>query len=181
MENTEAPLSKTEYNYIRAMEKADELIAKQEASLKNEKTENERLTKEVEKLTLANGTSSKELLEVKAENEKLKADILETTNECQVHVDDIEKQNDKLVEEMEELKNHILPEEERLFYLSCKADIILAVLYEEKEEFTTKELKEKEFPMVLLETQGSEPSGIETSNFILIKSTKENKYKLSKK
>ncbi len=59
--------------------------------------------------------------------------------------------------------------------------MILAELYREKSEFKIKELKEKKFPMTLLETDGSEPSGIETSNFKLIKNANENKYQLSKK
>lgn len=181
MENTEAPLSKTEYNYIRTIEKADELIAKQDMALKQEKTANEQMATELETIRLAKGVSDKEIIGLKSEIEKLKADITETTKECQLHVDNIEAQNDDLLEQIEVFKTQVLSEEELLFYHSCKADIILAELYKEKEEFTIEELKEKKFPVVVLETDGSEPSGIETSNFKLIKNTNENEYKLSKK
>jgi hypothetical protein len=181
MENTEAPLSKTEYNYIRTIEKADELIAKQDTALKQEKTANEQMSMELEAIKLAKGVSDKEITGLKSEIEKLKADLIETTKECQLHVDNIEVQNDNLMEQIEVLKGQILPEEEMLFYHSCKADIILAELYKERREFTIEELKEKKFPVVVLETDGSEPSGIETSNFKLIKNTNENEYQLSKK
>lgn len=181
MENTETPLSKAEYNYIRLIEKADELIAKQEESLKKEKSANEQLTKQIETLNSANEISIKELTEIKSENEKLKADILETTKECQLHVDNIETQNDVLEKQIEELKTQILPKDEILFYNSCRADIILAELYKQKREFTMAELKEKQFPVMLLETEGEEPSGIETTNFKLIKNTGEKTYQLTKK
>ncbi len=202
MENTESPLSKTEYNYIRTIEKADELIAKQEEALKREKTLNEQMTNELATLHSSNKASSEELTalkseyeELKKENEKLKADLLETTEECQLHVDNIEGQNDNvkaqnidlkaqnsdLREELEELRGKMLDEEEMIFYHGCKADIILAQLYEEKEELTMRDLREKQFPMALLRTVNSEPSGIETSNFKLVKKAGENKFQLSAK
>ena len=181
MENTETPLSKAEYTYIRTIEKADELIAKQEASLKKEKSISEKLTKEVETLSSTNEISTKELTKLNSENEKLTADLLETTKECQLHVNNIEVQNDELLEQIEELKTQILTEKEMLFYHSCKADIILAELYKQKREFTIEELKEKKFPVILLETKGEEPSGMETTNFKLIKNTEQNEYQLSKK
>ena len=195
MENTETPLSKAEYNYIRTIEKGDELIAKQEESLKKEKHEKKQLTKELEELRSTNEISAKELTELKlayelvakelaelkSNHEPLKSDLEETTKECQLHIDDIEAQNDKLLEQIEELKTQILPEEEMLFYQSCKADIILAELYQQKTKFTLKELEKKKFPVVLLKTEGAEPSGIETSNFKLVKNIGENEYQLSKK
>ena len=188
MENSETSLSKTEYNYIRAIEKADELIAKQDEALKKqdedlkkEKLSNEQLTKQLETLNDSSGISVKELNEMKTENEKLKADLLETTKECQIHVDDIEAQNDALLEHIEELKLQILPEEEMLFYYSCKADVVLNNLYAEKEEVTLKELQENKFPMILLETEGSEPSGINTTNYMLKKSKSGNNYEIINK
>ncbi len=90
MENTEAPLSKSEYNYIRTIEKADELIARQEEALKKEKALNEQMALELETLRSTNATSVKEASELKTEIEKLKTDLVETTKECQLHVDNIE-------------------------------------------------------------------------------------------
>jgi hypothetical protein len=111
MENTETPLSKAEYNYIRTIEKADELIAKLTESLQKERSvnaelasANAELSKKVEVLQIENE-------KLRAENATLKADLLETTAECQLHVDNIEAQNDDVLKQNEELKAQVLPEE----------------------------------------------------------------------
>ena len=185
MESTET-LSKAEFQYIRTIEKSEELILKLEAALQKEKSANEELIKETETLKGANEIFSKELNELKTEKEEttkalqiqietLNADLEETTKECQANITDIEGQNDAL-------KIQILPEEEMRFYYCCKADMILAELYRQKRTFSLDELKQNNFPLVLLEVKDQTPSAFETSNFkLLVKNAKENLYQLIKK
>ena len=84
------PLSKKEFAYIRQQEKSEALIAILEAKLLNKESENVELVKKAEVLTL--------------ENDQLKADLEETTEECQKYVDDIEAQNDEVQKENDKLK-----------------------------------------------------------------------------
>lgn len=191
MEATEK-LSKAEYQYLRTIEKSEELILALETQLQKKESANEQLIKETETLKSSNENFVKELNTLITDKEettkafqiqieKLNSDLEETTKECQAHITDIEAQNDVLEKNLEELKIQILPEDEMRFYHCCKADIILAELYRQKRTFTLEELKEKNFPVGLLEVKETEPSGIETANFKLIKSTGENVYKLLKK
>ena len=101
MENT-GTLSKTEYNYIRTIEKADELIAKQKASLEKQKSANEKLLKEIETLKSENEISAKELKSVKVENENLKTEK-----------DVLKKQ---IAKEKVEIKTEEKPEEKIIYF-----------------------------------------------------------------
>jgi len=144
---------------------ANEVMAKEKEILQSA---NEISGKELETLKGTHELAVKELLEVKAENEKLKADL----PEYQVQINDIEAQID-------ELEKKVISKEDRLLLNGTKADLILAEVFSQQRKFTTEELQQKKFPMVLLESNGKEPSGVTTTNFSLIK-TGENEYQLSK-
>lgn len=118
METTET-LSKAEYQYLKNIEKLEQLTEKLEAALAKEKSANAELTSKLEALQGQHDTIKTEHSELSAANENLKkeieqhkADLDETTKECQLHVDNMESQNDELEKQIQELKAHILPEEE---------------------------------------------------------------------
>jgi len=139
----------------------------------------ELMAKELETVKGAHELMAKELTELKSTHEPLKADLEETTKESQAHVDNIECQNDDLLKQIEDLKEQVLTSEEMLFFQGCKADIILAELFQQKKILNLRDLREKKFPMTLLEPVGNEPSGVTTTNFRLIR-TGVNAYQLFK-
>jgi len=188
-------LSKQEYLYLQTIEKQNILIEhlkKETEALRsaNEiptkalteiKATVEQMTKELETLKGTHEEVAKELTQIKPAHEQLKADLEETTKESQAHVDNIESQNDDLLKQIEELNKQVLTPEEMLFFYGAKADLIFAELFPQKSILNLRDLREKKFPMVLLESNrdGKEPSvvGVTTTNFRLIR-TGINQYQL---
>ena len=154
MTDTET-LTKTEYNYLHAIEKQNLLI---------------------EKLKEVNTSLAEENKVLKTEHEAFKNEVENSVHDCQHEIDTEISKHEK---EIADLKSKILPDTEMQFYFLSKADVILwNLLKQNKSVMTTDELKQLNFPMVLLDKTNGEQIGIRTSNFSLVQ-TEENIFKLS--
>lgn len=105
-------LSKKEFAYIRQQEKSEAVIVAQDAKIENLALQNAELIKKAEMLTvenekLSNSELAKKVETLTSENEQLKADLEETTRECQTHIDNVEAQHDELEKKIGEHKPKI--------------------------------------------------------------------------
>lgn len=175
-ENT---VTRSELQYIKNIEKLEQLTEKQEAKLVSQEAALSLNTKEIEslKLTLAEKDNEIEILKQsftgkEKEIAKLNAELEEAHTHCVEH----QNANDELANHVEELHSKMMTDEDYQLFLGAKADVIFSTLYEQKRTFSMEELKENNFPMEIFEIS---KEGVQTTNFLLSK-LNENEYKLSK-
>jgi hypothetical protein len=90
---------------------------------------------------------------------------------------ELRKQNESLTVDITELKNNSLTNEDKQFYLGCKADVVLNKFYQDNlRKLSFEDLQNNAFPIEVLTL---DESGIRTSNYVLEKNA-EQLYILSK-
>lgn len=174
-------LSKQEYQYLKNIEKLEQLVEKLEAKGKEQTRTERQLTARVDELENEINEHSEEhekqdnlIHGLKRSNSNyidrdrsLNAQLAESVKEATKLRDILYEKNKKI----ELLENKALSEKELLFYYACKADLVLSEFVKQKKlNILPEELKSKGFSPLLIEQIMKEP--MVTSNYTLTFSNK---------